>query len=156
MVTRLKWWHELPGTEAVPGLHATARETIERILEEIEEADLVPPILRYGRALDMELRAREEWEELGRPILLEYPNGMTGVHPLVKVMQGTAKHAAEMHKLAGLGINGAAYKRPQGRPVGAVSAPDRRNAPPRLKPLPGADKLPPKLSVIGSNPEAGA
>ena len=153
IVHSMKWWHACPGAEEVPGLHPVARELVERCLDELEDEELVPAIMRYGRACDLEIRAREAWVERGCPVMLEQPNGMVGAHPLLRTMQATARHASDMHKACGLGINGAAYRRPPGRPVGAVSAPDRKLAPPRLTPV---RDLGPKLQTVYPSPEKGA
>ena len=144
----IEQWHErLVAEDTLAQFHPDARVAIERYIDESASDDLLPAILRYGRALDIEIRAREEWENLGQPVMLTFSNGMTGAHPLIRIMQASAKLAADMHKAAGLGINAAAYRRPQGRPVGAVSAPDRRNSPPRNKPV-NRDSLGPLLQVV--------
>ena len=127
-----EWCERLTASDQLDTFHPRARESTERHLDESAADDHIPGILRYGRALDIEIRAREEWDRLGQPVLMTFSNGMTGAHPLLKVMQSSAKLAADMHRAAGLGINAAAYRRRPGRPVGAVSAPDRASAPPRL------------------------
>ena len=140
-----EWSARMEALFQLDAFHPRAREAMERYIDESASDDLLPGILRYGRALDVETRVREAWVDLGQPVLMTFSNGMTGAHPLLKVMQSSAKLAAEMHKAAGLGIDAAAYRRPQGRPVGAVSAPDRLLAPPRNAPV---RNLPPLLNVV--------
>ena len=137
------------------GFHPVAQQAAHRLLDAIEEEDLVVGILRYVRAVDVEERVREEWYERGCPTLETFTNGMIGAHPLMALVMKTARHAQDMYRAAGLGINGAAWRRPTGRPVGAVSAPDRKMAPPRLTPIRGSENLLPKLSVV-EYPEKGA
>ena len=132
--------------EDLQTLHPAVRASVERYLQ-VTDADKSSGILRYGRALDVEHRVREAWVDLGQPVLMTFANGMTGAHPLLKVMQASAKLAADLHKAAGLGIDAAAYRRSPTRPIGAVSAPDRRNAPPRNAPV-NRDLLGPLLQVV--------
>jgi hypothetical protein len=91
-------------------------------------------LLSYTYAVDLETRARLEWEHAKRPLVQVH--GTAGVHPLMKVMLETSRSAAS--RAAELGLTPASARRvyPQrrpGRPMGAVSAPDRKGgAPPVL------------------------
>ena len=83
-------------------------------------------LLSYTYAVDLESRARAEWEREKRPLIQVH--GAAGVHPLVKIMLETSRSAA--YHGAQLGMAPASAQRiyPQrrpGRPIGAVSAPDR-------------------------------
>jgi hypothetical protein len=48
----------------------------------------------YGCASVRAARARDEWAKRGEPFTLQYPNGMEGVHPMLKVVVEAEKHAA--------------------------------------------------------------
>ena len=48
-------------------------------------------LLAYSRAVDLEARARAEWEANARPLIQVH--GAAGVHPLVKVMLETSRSA---------------------------------------------------------------
>lgn len=76
----------------------------------------------YSEALARLEQIREAWEEAGRPLVSKGSRGQEIEHPLVKLLRDTELH---VHRLGG-GLNKG------GRPVGAVSAPDRA-APPKLK-----------------------
>ena len=90
-------------------------------------------LLRYVYAVDLEVRARAEWERERRPLVQVH--GAAGVHPLVKIMLETARAASD--RGAELGLSPASakrvnpHRRPE-RPVGANSSPDRRALPPAL------------------------
>lgn len=92
--------------------------------------DLERAIARYARAVELAERA---WSEVPADTLLT--TGSTGQlvpHPSIAIAQAADREAAKFAKE--LGIEGAT-KRGPGRPVGAVSAPDRAAAPPKLKVL---------------------
>jgi len=87
-------------------------------------------LLSYTYAVDLEARARAEWERADRPFVQVH--GAAGVHPLVKIMLETSRSTA-FHG-AQLGMDPASAKRINphrrpGRPVGANSSPDRRALP---------------------------
>ncbi len=100
-------------------------------------------------AVDTAEYARQEWERLERPIRDTFANGMAGIHPLLKAWEQaatqTGRFAAELGmtpmSAARLGKLGA--RRGPGRPVGANSAPDRRDAlpPPMWNDRPGVLRL---------------
>lgn len=99
-----------------------------------ERGDVTPDIeravIRYARAAALAERA---WAEVPKDTLMT--TGSTGqlvAHPAIAVAQNADREAAKYAKE--LGIEGAT-KRGPGRPVGAVSAPDRAAAPPKLKVL---------------------
>jgi len=128
------------------GLTAAARAAYSRAERELGEdaARFRTALLSYVYAVDLESRARAEWEREGRPLLQVH--GAAGVHPLMKLMMETARSAA-FHG-AQLGLDPASAKRinPQrrpGRPMGAVSAPDRVGLPN----VQWRDGIPPKLTL---------
>ena len=86
-------------------------------------------MLTYAYAVDLESRARAEWERENRPLIQVH--GAASVHPLMKLMMETARSAA--YHGAQLGMDPASAKRINphrrpGRPIGANSAPDRRDS----------------------------
>lgn len=96
---------------------------------------------RFARAVDMSSRLWAEWVELGRPLLLEAPNGVRYPHPLIKLYREWAADAAAASKAVLLDPSQVKHSRP-GRPLGSTSAPDRqrpgltivdRAEPPRVK-----------------------
>jgi len=92
--------------------------------------DLERAIARYAKAVELAERA---WAEVPKDTLLT--TGSTGqlvAHPAIAIAQAADREAAKYAKE--LGIEGAT-KRGPGRPVGAVSAPDRAAAPPKLRML---------------------
>jgi phage terminase small subunit len=99
-----------------------------------ERGDVTPDteraIARYAKAVELAERA---WSEVPADTLLT--TGSTGqlvAHPAIAIAQAADREAAKYAKE--LGIEGHT-KRGPGRPVGAVSAPDRASAPPKLKVL---------------------
>jgi phage terminase small subunit len=99
-----------------------------------ERGDVTPDteraIARYAKAVELAERA---WSEVPKDTLLT--TGSTGqlvAHPAIAIAQAADREAAKYAKE--LGIEGHT-KRGPGRPVGAVSAPDRASAPPKLKVL---------------------
>jgi phage terminase small subunit len=99
-----------------------------------ERGDMTPDIeravIRYARAAALAERA---WSEVPKDSLMT--SGSTGqlvAHPAIAVAQAADREAAKYAKE--LGIEGST-KRGPGRPVGAVSAPDRAAAPPKLRML---------------------
>lgn len=92
--------------------------------------DIERAVIRYARASALAARA---WSEVPADTLLT--TGSTGqlvAHPSIAIAQVADREAAKYAKE--LGLEGAT-KRGPGRPVGAVSAPDRAAAPPKLKVL---------------------
>jgi hypothetical protein len=128
------------------GLTPAARAAYSRAERELAE-DAVryrTALLSYTYAVDLESRARAEWVRESRPLVQVH--GAAGVHPLVKVMLETSRSAA--YHGAQLGMDPASAKRINphrrpGRPVGANSAPDRRELPGPLYAVRTADGLPP-------------
>ena len=96
---------------AFDGMHPIARETVEDILGATTDVDLVPGVMRYGRALDQEIRAHAAWVEAGSPTVHVYPNKMVGPHPLAKAARDTARHAERMAHACGCWLNGAKWRR---------------------------------------------
>ena len=91
--------------------------------------DMEPAIMRYAKASDLADRA---WSEIPADTLLS--TGSTGQlvpHPAIALALQADQQAARCAKE--LGIESQGGKSRAGRPVGAVSAPDRASAPPRLK-----------------------
>ena len=64
-------------------------------------------LLSYTYAVDLEVRARLEWERENRPLLQVH--GAAGVHPVVKIMLETARSAA--YHGAQLGLDPASARR---------------------------------------------
>ena len=128
------------------GLTAAARAAYTVAERELGEDALRfrTALLSYAYAVDLESRARAEWEREKRPLI--HVHGAAGVHPLVKVMLETSRSAAQ--HAAQLGLTPASARRvyPQrrpGRPIGAVSAPDRVALPPAQ----WRDVEPPRLAL---------
>ena len=99
-----------------------------------ERGEVTPDVeraaMRYAKAVALAERA---WSEVPADSLLT--TGSTGqlvAHPAIAIAQAADREAAKYAKE--LGIEGHS-KRGPGRPVGAVSAPDRASAPPKLKVL---------------------
>jgi hypothetical protein len=113
------------------GLTAAARAAYRLAEQELGEdaTRFRSALLSYAYAVDLESRARAEWERENRPLVQVH--GAAGVHPLVKIMLETSR-AASWHG-AQLGMDPASAKRINphrrpGRPVGSNSAPDRRDS----------------------------
>jgi phage terminase small subunit len=108
-----------------------ADETMAQLRERGEVTpDIERAVIRYARAAGMAERA---WAEVPKDTLLT--TGSTGQlvpHPAIAIAQAADREAAKYAKE--LGLEGAT-KRGPGRPVGAVSAPDRAAAPPKLRML---------------------
>jgi hypothetical protein len=102
----------------------------------VDASGFVAAIDRYVNAVEVADQARREWEREGRPMVGHFVNGMEGLHPLVKTMQQLERDASRFGALLGLDpvsakrVGGGAAR---GRPVGAVSAPDRSREPPKLR-----------------------
>jgi len=93
-------------------------------------------VRRYVLAVDAAEHARAVWISEGKPMRDVFANGMGGVHPFFKAMESAEAQAARFG--AELGLSPASAKRvgpagKAGRPVGAVSAADRKAAAPALK-----------------------
>ena len=133
------------------GLTPAARAAYRRAESELGEdaARFRTALLSYTYAVDLEVRARVEWEREKRPLVQVH--GAAGVHPLVKIMLETTRSAA--YHGARLGLDPASAKRiyphrRPGRPVGAASAPDRVALPPiQMVERPGVRTLPEPLRV---------
>jgi hypothetical protein len=88
---------------------------------------------RYIDAVDRAEMTRQEWRSFGSPLLAEANNGSQYPHPLVTLLASIERDAA---RFAGqLGLDGKQAKRKPGGQVGAVYAPDRAAAPPKLRML---------------------
>jgi hypothetical protein len=82
---------------------------------------------RYEKAAASAKFAREAWELDGGHFTIEHPNGVEGIHPLLKVVLDCEKHADAMMKSL-------SHKQARaGRPAGSQSAPDRRRSSAKLK-----------------------
>jgi hypothetical protein len=114
------------------GLATAARAAYSRAERELgdDATRFRTAIVSYAYAVDLESRARAEWEREDRPLIQVH--GAAGVHPLMRLMIDTSR-AASYHG-AQLGLDPASarrvhpHRRP-GRPLGANSAPDRAARP---------------------------
>lgn len=122
--------------QAPKGLDATGRAAFRRAVAAIERTDRDPlefrdAVERFARATQDAAEVRRVWRELGKPWLAA--GGATGQsdvpHPLVRMIQDADKLAEAYGRALGLDPTPA---KAMGRPVGAVSAPDRAAAPPRV------------------------
>ena len=118
------------------GLTAAARAAYSRAERDLgdDATRFRTALLSYTYAVDLESRARAEWEAESRPLIQVH--GAAGVHPLAKLVMETAR-AAAWHG-AQLGMDPASAKRINphrrpGRPVGSNSAPDRTALPPPIQ-----------------------
>jgi hypothetical protein len=86
---------------------------------------------RYAAATEMACLLVDAWHDLGCPVMES--GGVGGMsliaHPLIKAISDAQITAGKLADAAGLG----APKVGRGRPVAAVSAPDRVAEPPRVK-----------------------
>ena len=99
----------------------------------LDDAQWLGMAERYVDAVDRAELVHQEWRELGSPVLAEANNGSQYPHPLVTLLASIERDAA---RFAGqLGLDGKPAKRKPGGQVGAVYAPDRAAAPPKLKVL---------------------
>ena len=87
---------------------------------------LAPAVLQFARAVDDAEGARSEWIAAGRPFLITKPSGRLAVHPLVEVTRMMETRVLRSATELGMTPASAAPRRRPGRPLGAVSAPDRR------------------------------
>jgi hypothetical protein len=90
----------------------------------------------YVLAVDEADHARAVWVAEGRPMRDTFANGMGGVSPFFKATETARTQASRLR--AELGLSPASSKRINGsrgagRPVGAVSAADRKAQAPALK-----------------------
>ena len=90
---------------------------------------------RYEKAVELVALIRAEWDDLGRPLLLEHPNGFQGPHPLVKMLTDAAKDADRLAKSL------APASRPGREPVARIEADDDRAEPNAMRSI--LDELPP-------------
>lgn len=88
---------------------------------------------RYIDTVNRAEKVRVEWKQIGSPLLAEANNGSPYPHPLVTLLAATERDAARF--AAQLDLGGKQEKRKPGGQVGAVYAPDRAAAPPKLKVL---------------------
>ena len=88
---------------------------------------------RYIDAVERAEIVRREWRRSGSPLLAMANNGSEYPHPLVTLLASIERDAARF--AAQLELGGKAAKRSPGGQVGAVYAPDRAAAPPKLKVL---------------------
>ena len=116
---------------AITAMKRIADQTIQLMSERGEVTpDIERAVIRYARAAALADRA---WSEVPADTLMT--TGSTGQlvpHPAISVAHNADREAAKYAKE--LGIEGVT-KRGRGRPVGAVSAPDRASAPPKLRML---------------------
>ena len=84
---------------------------------------------RYEAAEDRRLQAQKEWEDAGRPMVVELENRVRTMAPELKVLMECEKQSAAM-------LRDLAPKRAgAGRPPGSASAPDRQGSPAKVTPL---------------------
>jgi hypothetical protein len=88
---------------------------------------------RYIDTVNRAEKIRAEWKQAGSPLLAEANNGSPYPHPLVTLLAATERDAARFASQLNLG--GKQEKRKPGGQVGAVYAPDRAAAPPKLRML---------------------
>jgi phage terminase small subunit len=116
------------------GLNAAGRAAWREAVAVVgDDAGFGGAVGRYARAVDVAGRVRAEWVRGGRLIVACNPNGASGVHPVLKAVFESERMAADLG--ARLGLDPASAKRiwphrGRGRPLGAVSAPDRKALPP--------------------------
>jgi hypothetical protein len=81
----------------------------------------------YKRAVADAVYVRDAWVSAGKPVLLDHPNGVSGVHPLLKAMQDTEALANRLRCELGRTPRSAksVIQRGPGRPAGSASSPDR-------------------------------
>jgi hypothetical protein len=128
-------WERLMVTPRPPsGLNAAGRAAWREAVGVVgDDVGFGGAVGRYARAVDVAGRVRAEWVRGGRLIVACNPNGASGVHPVLKAVFESERMAADLG--ARLGLHPASAKRiwphrGRGRPVGAVSAPDRLALPP--------------------------
>lgn len=90
-------------------------------------------VRRYARAIDLADMIRADWISRGAPLLYESPSGALRVHPLVTLLREAEADAAVAARAVFLDPSRCPSGRAPGRPRGAVSAVDRRPAPPVLR-----------------------
>jgi len=117
------------GRRGASVLHATALEAKREAVEALGEdaTRFSAAVRRYVRAVEVADEARRQWEAEARPLMFRYANSVVGTHPLVQTMERMERQSAAFG--AALGLDPMSAKRLRGgrvgRPVGAVSAPDR-------------------------------
>jgi Phage terminase, small subunit len=98
----------------------------------------------YARSVADADYMRAQWVKAKRPVTQSNPNGMAGVHPLLRAMWDAETLANKFRGELGLTPRTSGRRGP-GRPPGAASAPDRVAEPDRLL-RPGvqhSDRVPP-------------
>jgi hypothetical protein len=99
------------------GLAAWGRAN--RALEGHPDTDLlVEAAARYAYAVDLAAGSRETWLGLEQPLIVEYPNGATAPHPLLKIIRD-AEHDSAKFAL-GLGIDARVKGRPGRKPEAVI------------------------------------
>lgn len=107
-------------TSAPPGLNAAGRAAWKRAMDSLTEPEreqFADVVAAYANEVDLAHRLRAAWVKLGRP----------ADHELVRSMRAadrTVAHLARNLRLTPQTAAGSGTVKP-GRPVGAVSAPDR-------------------------------
>jgi len=97
-----------------------------RCAAESVDAERYPhAVLRFARAVDLEERLRAEWVDLGRPMLVDAPNGTPYAHPLLKLIREAAADTSAAARTVLLDPEKAKPRSKGGRPMGSASAPDR-------------------------------
>ena len=109
------------------------RRAMAAIADRPDAENIHDAVDRYAWAVHTSTKIRAEWIANGEPVTLVQSNHVEGEHPMLRAMQAAERHAAQMAAALGLDVKNSGGKSKGGRPVGAVSAPDRAAAPPRLK-----------------------
>jgi len=139
-----------------PALETEAgRRAWENALEAVggdASGEVREPLERYARAADLAGMLREEWTKSGRPATST--GGATGKalvpHPLVKMMAEAEQEAAKLYEqLLRPAPAAGGVRRGPGRPIGSVSAPDRRPEPPMIRRAPRLHHEPELREVAG-------
>lgn len=114
--------------ESLEQLNAEGKKAFAIASEHVDSGLYVHAVERYARAVDLEARIWAEWVDHGRPLMLEAPNGVRYAHPLLKMYRDASADAATASRAVLLDPSRVKNARP-GRPLGSVSAPDRRLGP---------------------------
>lgn len=120
------------------GLTDAGKREWKRVVQLMEDRGIAPEAWsgmaeRYIDTVNRAEKIRAEWKQVGSPLLAEANNGSPYPHPLVTLLAATERDAARFASQLDLG--GKQAKRKAGGQVGAVSAPDRAAAPPKLRML---------------------
>ncbi len=107
--------------------------SLERLIPDASEREaFTESAERYADAVGLAAQLRAEWEKDGRPLTAEGSMRQPIPHPLVKMIADADRDAAKYAAAVGLDAGALQKKGRSGRPVGATSAPDRRE-PPRIR-----------------------